>query len=301
MKWLILLLSLAQMSCLESGGGDVSFGSASNGSPATASMTVTKIQGKTQESWLTDSDGKIYSNSASMSIEGKCSRGVGRISVIVNGTVDSSEASCASGGTFSWIKYFPGSSNATGTEYTFQLQGLRADGAAIPGLTTSKVIIIDTRAPASPILNTPSGCRLITGTWTCSDSQVRISGSWSDLEGVVSLQYPTGGTIAYPTAKTFTFDLILSEGQSRTLTFTVKDKVGNISGTSSQTVSYISPTNLLAGAMTSGGTLGGFSGGPINSAASMIGNLDGLSGRTSNQGIQLQSGPIAVGAGNLNP
>src|SRR6218665_2614210 len=104
MKWLTLLLSLTLMSCLDSGGGgDVSIGTASSGSPAAAGMTVTKIQGKTQEAWLVDDNGKIYSNSASMGIEGKCSRGVGRISVIVNGTVDSSEASCASGGTFSWI------------------------------------------------------------------------------------------------------------------------------------------------------------------------------------------------------
>jgi hypothetical protein len=300
MKWLILVLSLALMSCLENGGGDVSIGTASSGSPAAASMTVTKIQGKTKELWLVDSDGKIYSSSASMSIEGKCSRGVGRISVLVNGSVDSAEASCSSGGTFSWIKYFPGSSNATGNEYRFELQGLRSDGVAISGLVTSKVIVIDTRAPAAPTLNSPSGCRLVTGVWTCSDSQVRISGGWSDLEGVVSLQYPSGGTISYPTSKTFAYDFVLSEGQSRTVTFTVKDKVGNISGTSTQTVSYISATNLLAGSLTSGGTTG-FSGGPINSAASMIGNLDSMSGRTSDQGIQLQSGPIAVGSGNLNP
>ncbi|MBO9666036.1 MAG: hypothetical protein J7501_04425 [Bdellovibrio sp.] len=300
MKWLGLILSCLWLtSCLESG-GEVSFGTAAPGSPATASMTIEKIQGQSSSAWITDNAGKIYLNTSALAIAGRCSRGVGRISVIVNNTVDAQEASCGSQGTFIWNKFFPSSSNATGDEYTVELQGLRADGGVLPGLTTSKVIVIDTRAPTAPKMNTVSGCKLVTGVWVCSDSHIRVSGSWFDGEGVVSLQYPTSGTISYPTATTFALDLVLAEGQTRSLSFAVKDKVGNTSGISTLSVSYISLTTVLASSLSSGGTFG-FSGGPVNSAPSMIMNMDSFSGRAVDQGVQLNIGPAAVGARYNNP
>ena len=307
MKWLIPVLCLILTSCLESG-GDVSIGTAAPGSPAAASMAVDKIQGKTKDAWLTDSGGKIYLNSSTVAIEGRCSRGVGRISVVVNGVIDAVEASCGAGGTFSWNKFFPSSTPHLGNEYAIELQGLRVDGTALAGLTTAKTLVIDTHAPTAPTINTLAGCNLTTGVWTCSDSHVRISGGWSASEGVVSFQYPNDGVIAYPTASTFTFDIVLSEGQTRSLSFTTKDLVGNTSGTTSLSVSYFSLTTVLASAISSGGTYG-FSGGPVNSAPSLIGNLDSMSGRIvdmnatgpDSQKVQIQVGPVAVGAQYLNP
>lgn len=307
MKWLIPFLCVVLTSCLESG-GDVSIGTAPPGSPAATSMAVEKIQGKTQEAWVTDSNGKIYLNSSTVAIEGRCSRGVGRISVIVNGTIDAVEASCGAGGTFSWNKFFPSSTPHLGNEYAIELQGLRIDGTALAGLTASKTIVVDTHAPTAPTLNSISGCTLVTGVWTCSDSHVRISGGWSASEGVVSFQFPSDGVISYPTANTFTFDIVLNEGQTRSLAFTTKDLVGNTSGTASLSVSYFSLTTVLASAISSGGTYG-FSGGPVNSSPSMIGNMDSMSGRIvdlnatgpDSQKVQIQVGPVAVGAQYLNP
>lgn len=307
MKWMLSCFCIVLTSCLESG-GDVSIGTAPPGSPAAASMTVEKIQGKTKDAWLMDSGGKIYLNISTVTIEGRCSRGVGRISVIVNGTVDGVEAFCGSGGTFSWSKFFPSSTPHLGNEYAIELHGLRVDGTPLAGLTTSKTLVIDTRAPTAPTLNALSGCKLTTGLWTCSDSYVRISGGWSASEGVVSFQFPSGGVIAYPTANTFTFDIVLQEGQTRSLSFTTKDLVGNVSGTASLSVSYFSLTTVLASAISSGGTYG-FSGGPVNSSPSMIGNLDSMSGRMvdlnvagpDSQKVQMQVGPVAVGAQYLNP
>ncbi|MFM6927741.1 MAG: hypothetical protein ACKOX6_04715 [Bdellovibrio sp.] len=307
MNWLILFFCLILTSCLE-GGSDISIGTASPGSPAAPSMAVEKILGKSKNEWTVDSLGKIYLNSATVTIEGRCSRGVGRISVIINGTIDSVEASCGAGGTFSWSKFFPSSTPHLGNEYAIELQGLRADGAALAGLTTSKVIIIDTHAPSAPYLNAVSGCRLSTGIWTCSDSHVRVSGGWTGGEGVVSLQYPSGGVISYPSANGFSFEMDLTEGQTRSLAFTVKDLVGNVSGAGVMSVSYFSLTTILAASVSSGGA-SGFSGGPVNSSPSLIGNLDSLSGKAvdlnssgaDNQKVQMLIGPMAVGAQWLNP
>lgn len=301
--------SVLLTSCFDGGGsGSVSMGSMPPGSPSQISIAIDKIQTASRPSWIMDSLGKVYLKDAAVRVDGHCTRGVASVTVAVNSVVVAETAACGVDGNFTWHKTFSASTPALGTEYALEFRAMNSSGTAILGVIANQTIVVDTQAPTAPTLDPVAGCTLSTGTWVCSSASVQVAGSWATGEDVQSLQFPGSGSISYPTATSFQFSLSLTEGQSRSLDFTVKDRAGNISGASMVTVSYSPVTSALASSVNTGGTAG-LAGGPVNTAPSMIGNVGTMGGKSldlnssapANQRVQLIIGPVAVGAQQINP
>ncbi|MBC7456834.1 MAG: hypothetical protein H7235_01050 [Bdellovibrionaceae bacterium] len=303
---LALFVVTAVTSCFDDGGSSVSLGSNTSGEGQLA-LTINKIQNLESNQWNQDTAGKIYLKTALVNIIGTCSRGVSNIIAIINGVQVAESAICKIDGSFSWDKNFVPAMISLGSAYDITLQAVSAAGIVISSADVSKTLVIDLVAPTAPVINSIAGCTLGSGVWVCNSASVQVTGWWSTNEDIVSLQAPASGALNQ-TPSTFTFDIVLSEGQARTLDFTVTDRAGNISGLNSVTVTYAATTSALASSVNTGGT-SGFAGGPLGTNPSMIANVGTLSGQyfdlnsafPNNQKVQLHVGPVAVGAQQINP
>ncbi len=225
-------------------------------------LEVLTFQNSLKSAWILDGQGRAYTNQRLLKVTGRCLGDTRAVTTFLNGAAAGSVSRCNAHGFFAWESSVP----ADG-EWSAHFVPQLGDGT-LSERFPSAVLVVDTIAPAKPVITTNDGLDLVS-----NDASITLEGT-VDAETTSLTETSRNGALSTDISHhDFTHQLTLSKGASATLSFVARDLAGNSSQPAVITVAY-SPRLVLSAAQFSGIRLSGA--------------LSGVSGLT-----QLQTGAIS--------
>ncbi len=208
-----------------------------------ATITLLTFQGNQESAWPKDSSGYIYTTARTITFTGTCARNTKSLMIKVDGATAPSLPTCdKTTGDFTWSHTF-GSDLTAVVDF---IPILLADNQESQANKITKTIVVDTVAPADPVITTNGG-----GNINSPSANVTINGTTSaDTYRVTSTD---SGTLVFTSAaQTFQLDTVLVENQTKTISFTALDLAGNASGSVSIQATFLGSTLLKIADFTAG-------------------------------------------------
>ncbi len=201
-------------------------------------VSLSKFQGSTSSSWLTDASGNFLTKETTIALEGICGPSVAKIRLTINSVDVSPDPTCDSSALWTYSGSFV---VADGT-YPIVIQAIDTKSAVIAASALNYNVVKDTVAPVLVAITFPAVNPLVFN----SPAPATINGTFTgDLEKMTASD--TGGTFSINSGSgTFSYSTYIYAGETRTITLTGYDKVGNVSGTLATTFTRFGDYDSIA-------------------------------------------------------
>lgn len=236
------LTAIAALSSCKKGGSVSDSGSSGGGGGGSNRLiSVSTFQGQESANWIS-SGGSNYTSSQILAFTGTCGRGVLAVQPKDNATNIGTAVVCTSAGT--WTATF--NIGADGT-YTLNFVPVMGDNTEDSSQQASFPTVVDTVAPTAPVVTNPAS-----SPFNSTSMTLTVTGTTSGDTDTMTTS--SAGTFSFNSgASAFTQNITLTDGESRTITYTAYDIAGNASTATSIVISYISNTvRVISGTNASG-------------------------------------------------
>lgn len=176
------------------------------------------------------SDGRTYIKGLSITVTGKCSRGVSVVKVDEGSGAYTETANCSDAGKFTWNKTYTATTEEGDKTLTFS--GYGADGSLLSGSTSTAKVRIDNTAPAAPVITAPT-----TSTYqhVASTADYTITGTVASDAATLTGPNSTSITVS---SNAFTYPVTLVNASALNYGFYATDLAGNQSATTTVTITW---------------------------------------------------------------